>query len=62
MNIFQECETIDVFGLNGKRLISKKVLLDYTALFIGKLSAGMYKIFISAKDGTVICRNVFRKE
>ena len=53
---------IEVFDLNGRRLISERVMQDDKALRIGALPSGLYMISITARDGTVLSRNKFVKE
>jgi hypothetical protein len=53
---------IEVFDVNGQRLISERLRQDNTALGIGRLSTGLYIIKVTARDGTVLSRNKFVKE
>ena len=62
MKGYKEEKIIEVFDLNGKRLILERAMQDDTALSIGKLPSGLYIIRVTARDGTVLSRNKFVKE
>ena len=59
---YKEEKIIEVFDLNGKRLVLKRVMQDDTGLSIGTLPSGLYIIRVTERDGTVLSRNKFVKE
>ena len=62
MKGYREEKIIEVFDLNGKRLILERAMQDDKALRIGTLPSGLYIIKVTARDGTVLSRNKFVKE
>ena len=62
MKGYKREKIIEVFDLNGKRLILERVMQDDKTLRIGTLSSGLYIIRVTARDGTVLSRNKFVKE
>jgi hypothetical protein len=62
MKGYRQEKIIEVFDLNGKRLILERVIQDDKALRIGTLASGLYMIRVTARDGTLLIQNKFVKE
>ena len=59
---YEKEKIIEVFDINGKRVIAQRVKQDNPALQVGILPSGLYIIKLSAGDGTVLSRSKFVKE
>lgn len=62
MKGYKEEKMIEVYDLNGKRVIVERFMLDDRALGIGTLPSGLYLIRVTARDGKILSQSKFVKE
>ena len=53
---------IDIFNIDGKKVMTQNVSQDNSTLRINKLPAGVYFLKVSGADGTLLVQEKFVKE
>lgn len=62
MTGYNEQKTMELFDLNGKKVMRETVTQNNAALRIANLPAGIYMLKVTAADGTVLGQNKFIKD
>ena len=62
MTGYNDQKIIEVFDLNGKKMIKEIVLQNNSTLRLNNLVAGIYLLKVSTPDGTVLSQHKFIKE
>jgi hypothetical protein len=62
LNGYDDVKTIEVFDLNGKKVIAQNQVQNNAALRLINLPSGIYLLKVSTPDGTVLGQQKFVKE
>ncbi|MCX6316856.1 MAG: T9SS type A sorting domain-containing protein [Bacteroidetes bacterium] len=62
MNGYNDSKTIEVYDLNGKKVLAENVSQNNTSLRLNNLVSGIYLLKVSAADGTLLGQQKFIKE
>lgn len=62
MSGYNDQKIVEVYDLNGKRVMNENTIQNNAALRIGNLPAGIYLLKVSTPDGTILSQHKFLKE